>query len=301
MKKQAYQKPTIYNSDGTKAQPGTFDIRTDPLTNSTADGILDYYNNNLEALKAQADNGDTTDSNLRYDVDKKVNRSGDAMTGELSLPQLTFPLCNANMRKTGSNDSYTFTIFGDKDNFRYSLIGINSKISGRDGLGYIYIQAADGTYKSNLTLTPNEGASWNNRFTATNLESKGDITEKGTTLENKYAQLTMPLLANAELFASEDSKTNSTITISSNGYNIFKGLIFHNSGICAVYMNCSKDQYISFTISDVVGSHTNLTFSFDSSAGILTITHGTYNPIKILNFPRAMGKTTIKETTTPVS
>ena len=39
MKKQAYQKPTIYNSDGTKAQTGTYDIRTDPLTNSTADGI----------------------------------------------------------------------------------------------------------------------------------------------------------------------------------------------------------------------------------------------------------------------
>ena len=50
MKKQAYQKPTIYNSDGTKAQTGTYDIRTDPLTNSTADGILDYVNNNLEAL-----------------------------------------------------------------------------------------------------------------------------------------------------------------------------------------------------------------------------------------------------------
>ena len=50
MKKQAYQKPTIYNSDGTKAQTGTYDIRTDPLTNSTADGILDYINNNLEAL-----------------------------------------------------------------------------------------------------------------------------------------------------------------------------------------------------------------------------------------------------------
>lgn len=51
MKPQAYQKPTIYNSDGTKAQIGTYDIRTDPLTNSKADGILDYINNNLEALK----------------------------------------------------------------------------------------------------------------------------------------------------------------------------------------------------------------------------------------------------------
>ena len=55
MKKQAYQKPTIYNSDGTKAQTGTYDIRTDPLTNSTADGILDYINNNLEALNDRAD------------------------------------------------------------------------------------------------------------------------------------------------------------------------------------------------------------------------------------------------------
>ena len=72
MKKQAYQKPTIYNSDGTKAQTGTYDIRTDPLTNITADGILDYIINNLEALNDRADNSNTADETLQANIDAEA-------------------------------------------------------------------------------------------------------------------------------------------------------------------------------------------------------------------------------------
>ena len=83
MKKQAYQKPTIYNSDGTKAQTGTYDIRTDPLTNSTADGILDYINNNLEALNAK----DTTlETTLKSYVDSAIkNASNKIESGQATV------------------------------------------------------------------------------------------------------------------------------------------------------------------------------------------------------------------------
>ena len=76
MKKQAYQKPTIYNSDGTKAQTGTYDIRTDPLTNSTADGILDYINNNLEALHESASSNEAKlddEVSARQEADNNLN------------------------------------------------------------------------------------------------------------------------------------------------------------------------------------------------------------------------------------
>ena len=101
MKKQAYQKPTIYNSDGTKAQTGTYDIRTDPLTNITADGILDYINNNLEALNDRADNSNTADETLQANIDAEVAARQEAdenlsntsvstttltVTGETSVP-----------------------------------------------------------------------------------------------------------------------------------------------------------------------------------------------------------------------
>ena len=95
MKKQAYQKPTIYNSDGTKAQTGTYDIRTDPLTNSTADGILDYINNNLEALNDRADGADNSntaeaaerkkaDEALQANIDAEATARQNYVQGELT-------------------------------------------------------------------------------------------------------------------------------------------------------------------------------------------------------------------------
>ena len=50
MKKQAYQKPTLYDSNGTKVQKGAFDPSTAELHNGTYDGTLEYIANDLEAL-----------------------------------------------------------------------------------------------------------------------------------------------------------------------------------------------------------------------------------------------------------
>ena len=50
MKKQAYQKPTLYDSAGKKIQDGAFDPSNDVLHNGTYDGTMEYIANNLEAL-----------------------------------------------------------------------------------------------------------------------------------------------------------------------------------------------------------------------------------------------------------
>ena len=55
MKKQAYQKPTLYDSSGNKIQEGAFDVFKDVLLNATHDGSLDYIVNNLEALQSNID------------------------------------------------------------------------------------------------------------------------------------------------------------------------------------------------------------------------------------------------------
>ena len=49
MKKQAYQIPELRDASNNIVQAGTYG-RTSPLVNADNTGILDYVNNNLEAL-----------------------------------------------------------------------------------------------------------------------------------------------------------------------------------------------------------------------------------------------------------
>lgn len=49
MKRTAFQHPTILDGNGNVVQQGTYG-KESPLVNSTNDGVLDYINNNLEAL-----------------------------------------------------------------------------------------------------------------------------------------------------------------------------------------------------------------------------------------------------------
>lgn len=60
MKKQAFQKATIRDSEGNIIQTGAYDVETEPLVNGTHDGTLNYMVNNLEALNDRADNSNTT-------------------------------------------------------------------------------------------------------------------------------------------------------------------------------------------------------------------------------------------------
>ncbi len=66
MKKQAYQKPTLYDSSGNKIQEGAFDVFKDVLLNATHDGSLDYIVNNLEALHS-------ADSTLQSNIDAEAS------------------------------------------------------------------------------------------------------------------------------------------------------------------------------------------------------------------------------------
>lgn len=50
MKRQAYQHPEIRDANDSIIQAGTYG-KESPLVNSTNDGVLDYINNNLEALR----------------------------------------------------------------------------------------------------------------------------------------------------------------------------------------------------------------------------------------------------------
>ena len=49
MKRQAYQHPELRDANDNIIQEGTYG-KESPLVNSTNDGVLDYINNNLEAL-----------------------------------------------------------------------------------------------------------------------------------------------------------------------------------------------------------------------------------------------------------
>ena len=76
MKKQAYQKPTLYDSAGKKIQDGAFDPSNDVLHNGTYDGTMEYIANNLEALHESASSNEAElddEVSARQKADNNLN------------------------------------------------------------------------------------------------------------------------------------------------------------------------------------------------------------------------------------
>ena len=112
MKRQAYQHPELRDANDSIIQEGTYG-KASPLVNSTNDGVLDYINNNLEALHdAQTAAGNAITTGTLTVSDKTTTGTLEAISATVSGQTTTGTLAAGDTTVTGSITTTGLTVTG---------------------------------------------------------------------------------------------------------------------------------------------------------------------------------------------
>lgn len=149
MKRQAYQHPELRDANDNIIQAGTYG-KTSPLVNSTNDGVLDYINNNLEALY-DAQTAEVTRADGKY-----LPLSGGTMTGNIQWG------VGSNGTHFGIQPNATGCDFGwwwDE----HSGAGLGLRNVSHGNPGQFNLWATDGTTVKALVGNPNGTLLWDSK------------------------------------------------------------------------------------------------------------------------------------------
>ena len=113
MKRQAFQHPELRDANDNIIQEGTYG-KTSPLVNSTNDGVLDYINNNLEALYDAQTAADTSISTETLTVSGKTTTGTlEASSATVSGQTTTGTLAAGDTTVTGTVKTSGLTVTGE--------------------------------------------------------------------------------------------------------------------------------------------------------------------------------------------
>ena len=113
MKRQAYQHPELRDANDSIIQEGTYG-KASPLVNSTNDGVLDYINNNLEALHdAQTAAGNAITTGGLTVSGKTTTGTLEASSATVSGQTTTGTLAAGDTTVTGSITTTGLTVTGE--------------------------------------------------------------------------------------------------------------------------------------------------------------------------------------------